>query len=655
MVSKSYFASSVPDFLARSTDDILGRLATRVSFEHSGNETQQIYAWRIQINLLKEALKKTDGDHWGVLLELPLLRLGRRIDSIILIGDLIACIEFKIGATSFKGADVDQVVDYTLCLRDFHSASHGKRIVPILCSEQAPCTQLPKDIEFIDDVSQCIRVNTEGLSRVFYALKKISGKNQIDWYSYDSASYSPTPDIVTAARNLYSGHSVKEIGRADATAEALERTANRLKAICEEARRDQKKVVCFVTGEPGSGKTLLGLDLVFSGTAGRVAEEPAALLSGNRPLVFVLQAAIAEDARKREGISAAEAERRAQQALQTLLGYLKDHADAEAHPPENIIVFDEAQRAWDSDTGLKLLGRAKSEPELFMEIMGRLPWACLVCLVGSGQEINRGEGGLSLWGEALAKSEEWEAHISEKALAAQKGLPGFFDLASGADVSLVNDPDLHLTSNLRAYRNNLYGTWVTALLDGKIEVARDISNEMEHVPAFVTRDLLEMKAWLRARRRGDQRVGLLSSSGATRLVADGVPPSPRSDDLGAVVHWFLKPEGDFRSSNALETPLSEFVCQGLEVDYAGLCWGNDLIWDGQDWLPRKMRAPNWQVLRKDAERQYRINAYRVLLTRGRAATLIYIPHGDESDNTRRPKEFDDIFEVLLESGCRHLP
>ena len=199
MVTKSYFAASVPDFLSRSTEDILGRLATRVGTEHSGNESQQIKAWRIQIDLLKAALRNAGSDRWGILLELPLLRIGRRIDTIILIGNVVVCVEFKIGATSFTGADVDQAVDYALCLRDFHAASHGKRIVPVLCSDQARKTQLPEKIDFIDDVSQCIRSNGEGLSHVLCAIEDLSGDDQIDRQSYDAASYSPTPDIVTAA------------------------------------------------------------------------------------------------------------------------------------------------------------------------------------------------------------------------------------------------------------------------------------------------------------------------------------------------------------------------------------------------------------------------------------------------------------------------
>ena len=654
MNTKSYYASRVDDFLSVTTTDIVGKLATRIGLEHSGNESNQIRAWRTQIDLLKEALAGPKCADWGILLELPLLRLGRRIDTIILLRDYVVCVEFKIGASSFGTADVDQVLDYALCLRDFHSASHGSTIIPVLCAEKASNQPRAKPIQIIDKVGQCLKISGLQLAETFKILAKEVGPNQLDWVTYDAATYSPTPDIVTCARSLYAGNTVKEIGRSDASAASLERTTKRLKDIAEEARAQSKKVVCFVTGEPGSGKTLLGLDMVFTGNAGRNAEEPAALLSGNRPLVFVLQAAIAKDARKRLGIKAPEAKRQAQQALQTLLGYLKDHAEPDKSPPENIIVFDEAQRAWDADIGLKLLGRASSEPELFLEIMGRLPWACLICLVGPGQEINRGEGGLMLWGDALAKSRDWTAHISEIALQKRKGLIGLLDRASRADLTIKLETDLHLNTNLRAHRNHLHGNWVGELLEGNIDGASTIAADMEHPPAIVTRDLEEMKEWLLLRRRGEQRVGLLASSGATRLIADGIPLSPRSDELETVVHWFLKPTGDFRSSNALEVPLSEFVCQGLEIDYSGLCWGNDLIWQNGNWLPRKMRAPNWQLLKKEETQKYRVNTYRVLLTRARAGTIIYVPRGGFDDLTRCPTDFNGIFNTLTAAGCQTL-
>jgi len=233
-------------------------------------------------------------------------------------------------------------------------------------------------------------------------------------------------------------------------------------------------------------------------------------------------------------------------------------------------------------------------------------------------------------------------------------MSGLLDRVGEGNLSVVNVPDLHLASNLRAYRNDLHGHWVAALLGSNIEGATSVAQEMEHPPAFITRDEQVMKTWLKFRLRGEQRVGLLSSSGATRLVAEGIPPSPRSNELDQVVHWFLRPSGDFRSSNALEVPLSEFVCQGLEIDYAGLCWGNDLIWSGGKWCPRKMRAPKWQTLKKEEAMQYRVNAYRVLLTRARAGTVIYVPRGDHCDPTRQPSDFDDVYSVLLKAGCKIL-
>ncbi len=650
--TRAYYASSVSTFVESDADAILGQLATRVASEHRGNEIQQIESWRREIELLRVAFLALGctSSRWGLLLELPLLRLGRRIDAVALIGAAIAVVEFKIGSQAYSLAGREQVEDYALCLRDFHDASAGRLVVPILCAEKAPRSVSSVSLEMpIDFVSKTLLVNEESLADSFRSVATAvsSDDRQIDWLEFDKSAYNPTPAIVEAARAIYAGHAVHEIGRADATGESLNRAADRLRQIVNAARQQRNRSICLVTGTPGSGKTLLGLDLVFSGSLGSVAGEPAAMLSGNPPLVHVLREALAEDAAHRQGTKA-EARRRAQAALQTLLGYLKEHADAGGAPPEHVIVYDEAQRAWDEETGKKLLGRSRSEPALFLEILSRLPWCCLVCLVGPGQEINRGEGGLALWVTALLEAArrrvKWHVHAAPPIL-------GMLNELSSSALVPTEEADLQLMTDLRAYRNTNHDQWVSTLLDGNIERARALAASMHVPPAHLTRNLSHLRAWLNARRRGGRRIGLLVSSGASRLVAEGIPPSPRSNELDSVVHWFLRPYGDFRSSNALEVPLSEFVCQGLELDYVGLCWGGDLIWTANRWMPRAIRAPNWQEIRKDTARKYRLNAYRVLLTRARAGLAIYIPHGDVADRTRNPDELQRTFQILESSGC----
>lgn len=652
--TRAFFASSGAEFLRSAPNSILGSLAVRVGLEHSGEEAQQIKAWQRQIDLLQKAIGEMQVVPEGVLLELPLFRLERRIDAIVLVKGSIVCLEFKIGARSFGSTEIAQTMDYALCLRDFHSGSGGVPIFPVLCADEAPEHLCSISVDLTDKVSSCNLVNGEHLPIALQAIAAQADARVLDWRKFDSATYNPTPNIVATARALYAGHSVEEIGRADASAEAIKQTADKLRELAEDAKLNRRKVVCFVTGEPGSGKTLLGLDLVFSKKVDSEPDEPAALLSGNRPLVRVLQAAIAEDAKERLGVTAVEAKRQAQQALQTLLGYLKDHSEDTSDPPEHVIVFDEAQRAWDADTGLKLLGRRKSEPELFLEIMGRLDWACLVCLVGPGQEINRGEGGLALWGEALRHHPEWDAHVSETMLRGSAGLIGLLDGQSDEELIPEVHPDLHLRSNLRAHRNPHHGRWVSALLNSDLREASEIAKSLDGPPAFVTRNLDDAKCWLRSRCRGNHRIGLLASSGAVRLAGEGLPPSPMSNELDRVVHWFLRPSDDFRSSNSLEVPLSEFVSQGLEIDYACLCWGNDLVWRDDAWRPRKMRAPRWTNIVSHEASQHRINAYRVLLTRARIGTVIYVPIGAVDDATRQPKGFDQIYAALIEGGCQPL-
>ena len=657
--TRSYWAGEAGAFIQESSSVILGQLSKRVNLEHAGNEKQQIRAWERSIKLLKTVIASIgeDASGWGVLLEMPLLRLGRRIDSIILVRNHVVCIEFKIGSTKYHKSDIDQTVDYALCLRDFHEGSRDRCITPVLCADEAEEVREIADLRYIEHVASCVLANGNQVASVLLRVSQNANNKQIDWREFDASRYNPTPSIVAAARAIYAGHAVQEIGRADASAKRLSNTAQKLEEIVSAAKRRKQHAICFVTGDPGSGKTLLGLDLVLAKEAGRVFGEPAALLSGNRPLVHVLQEAIVQDARDRFGAKVSDVRREAQQALQTLLGYLKEYSQRQAIPAEHVVVFDEAQRAWDSNTGMKLMGRQKSEPQLFLEILGRLPWACLICLVGAGQEINRGEGGLAIWGEALAELRgKWLIHASTRALKEKSGGLGLSTLIEAKESAALANDRLHLSSNIRAYRNPNHGNWVEALLSGKLQFAGKIASSMEHPPAYVTRDFRALKDWLLKRRRGGHRVGLLASSGAVRLLADGVPPSPRSNQLSAVAHWFLKPDDDFRSSNALEIPLSEFVCQGLEIDYVGLLWGNDLVWSGNGmheyWIPREMRAPKWRIRKTPHGAQNRVNAYRVLLTRARAGLGIFVPRGNTSDRTREPLDFELIFKVLCQAGCK---
>jgi hypothetical protein len=318
------------------------------------------------------------------------------------------------------------------------------------------------------------------------------------------------------------------------------------------------------------------------------------------------------------------------------------------------------QRAWDEEVGQELMGRPTSEPALFLDILARLNWSCLVCLVGPGQEINRGEGGLPLWGAALARAAvsgtPWRVIAAPQALDGGPDVAGAGLLSGAPDGGLnVNrEPRLHLANSIRAYRNPLQGRWVAALLESDIDAARKLTGQMDTPPAYVTRNLETAKVWLRERRRGGRSVGLLASSGAVRLIGEGVPPSPRSNELGPIGHWFLKPYTDFRSAGALEAPMSEFGCQGLELDYTGLCWGGDLIWSHEHWVPKKMSAPKWQIIREEAKKRFRLNGYRVLLTRARVGSVIFVPRGSDDDPTRLPAEMDDVAYVLETAGCQRL-
>jgi hypothetical protein len=476
----------------------------------------------------------------------------------------------------------------------------------------------------------------------------------LDGAAWLAAPYRPVPGIVEAATMLFARHGVAEIAAARADAANLRETSAAIARAVDAARRDHAKRVVFVTGIPGAGKTLCGLNTVF----GAARQDGAAFLTGNAPLVSVLREALARDAVARRGASKAQALREVKTAIQNVHRFLEDCAlDPARTPPERLIVFDEAQRAWDEAKARRGTqnrpGRlTMSEPAHALEIMGRHPgWAVVVALIGNGQEINTGEAGLREWGSVIAADPRWGAVAARRVLDAADPMQR---LAQGHPPWLAIEDALDLTVPLRAVRDSAVAAWVEAVLAEDAGVARATALGAEDFPVFVTRDLDAARAALRGFARGRRRAGLLRSSGAKRLRGEGLAAEVPAEE---VADWFLNAWPDVRASDALEAAATEYACQGLELDVCGLAWGGDLVRGAAGWAARRFAGTRWQAER--AEAHYVINTYRVLLTRARYETVVWVPRGsarDEAfhDATRDAAEMDAVAEFLIACGARSL-
>lgn len=613
---------------------------------HMVNHEAQIRAWQDQIAILVPAL--TPFPHWRVLLEYPLIRLGRRIDAVILTDSAILVIEFKTEATAFANADREQVEDYALDLFDFHAASRHHPIVPILMvpHAKAPVATSPLFWHAIAPVMDADQENF-GDALALTARQILLPATTLDADEWEHAAYRPVPTIVEAATMLYRRHGVAEIAAARADVANLTRTTDAIRAAIETAVATQCHVIVFVTGIPGAGKTLCGLNAVFT------SAHPAAFLTGNLPLVHVLRAALARDA-KDHGKTLRDAAHKLDAAIQPLLGFLRDSQPRTTPPHEHVIVFDEAQRAWDAEFGRRKFDLPDSEAALFLDIMRRhRDWAVIVALVGNGQEINTGEAGLASWGSALAARPDWR-------IIGPASIIGDADparcLAITKPVGMTSDPALHLDVSVRQIRSEASASWVDAVLRRDAAAAAAIARQAGDVPFRLTRSLSAMRTTLRNLARGNRRAGLVCSADAKRLRADGLSPDFPHMDQDAVANWFLNNWPDVRASDALELPATQYACQGLELDYVGLCWGGDLIGstDGATWRARKFRGTKWQAVRRPEAIGWRINTYRVLLSRARYETIIFVPEGDAKDATRLPVWFDQVTEFLIAAGATML-
>jgi len=654
----AYYSANVREFLSADPDAIYGALSRHHAHTQ---EMAQRSAWLEQVALLQSGLARVP-DAW-LAFEFAIPRMGKRADAIILLSGIIFVVEFKIRADIFTGAAIDQVTDYALDLKNFHLASHSRTIIPVVIATDAPAKPVQLSL-WPDDVAEPILSDGAHLDELLLAtVRRFPGQLPLSPTEWMLSGYKPTPTIIEAAQALYRSHRVDEITRSDAGAKNLSVTTARIVAIIQEAKAHNRKAICFVTGVPGAGKTLAGLNLVTQ-RANTYAEEHAVFLSGNGPLVDVLREALARDEKKRGGEGGAfttmgEARRKVRSFIQNIHHFRDANLRAKEAPVERLVVFDEAQRAWNLDKinksmrekhGIPAFGQ--SEPQFLIDVMDRhADWCVVVCLVGGGQEINDGEAGLSEWFIALSKHHRhWKVYTSDQ-LATPEYNWGHNLQAMSENLDCSREKDLHLAVSVRSFRAEALSQFINDVVAGRASSAsRTYDSIRVSYPIVLTRCLATARSWLRSKARGSERYGLVASSGALRLKPEGIHVKADID----APNWFLNPRHDVRASYCLEDPATEFDIQGLELDWVGICWDADFRRIGDHWSFHDFLGASWRNVHDIRRQTYLANAYRVLLTRARQGMVIYVPKGDEADHTRPPLVYDGIADFLKACGIPEL-
>jgi len=652
-MKREYYSDSIENFLNTSSEEILGKLAS--NYEFSLVQTQRD-AWLEETVILRKALSPFQG---YIYFEYSIPRMGQRVDVIVLIGPVIFVLEYKIGEKEFPLHAIEQVWDYALDLKNFHESSHNHYIAPILIATKAQSVNsvvatTPQN----DKLLFPIKSNIDSLTEVIQKVLLFAEGEDIEHSQWERGRYCPTPTIIEAAMALYNNHSVEDISRSDASAINLSQTSKVVSDIISESKEKRQKSICFVTGVPGSGKTLVGLNIANT-HSDESKELYSVFLSGNDPLVKVLREALVRDKVKREKtrgntITKGEALREVKARIQNI-HHFRDECLIDQLPPiEHVALFDEAQRAWNLERTTTFMRQKKkkadfnmSEPEFLISCLDRhQDWTVIVCLVGGGQEINTGEAGIGEWIESLNKSyPDWHIYISSRLTDSEYGAGKILNhLASRPNV--VHKNELHLGVSMRSFRAENVSLLVKQLLDLNIEESRKTLGKINKYPIVITRDLGKAKKWLKKQARGSERYGIVVSSQAERLKPHAIDvKSPMNP-----IHWFLNGKDDVRSSYYLEHVATEFKIQGLELDWVCVTWDADFIYSKEGWKHRSFRGDRWTNIRKEERKNYLKNAYRVLLTRARQGMVIVVPSGDSEDHTRNPKFYDKTYEYLEDIG-----
>ncbi len=641
--------------MAEPIDQILGKLARSNQFDL---EEQQRNAWINEITILKEGLK--DITFARVIFEYSIPRMGKRADVIFILYDHIFVLEFKTNEILFKRSDLDQCLDYALDLKYFHQESQKLKIIPILIASSAPDPENSFE-EYEDGVFIPLKCNKNNLNTVIRRLSQEFGSNYLDPIKWENSLYKPTPTIIEAAQALYRGHNIREISRSDSGAENLTKTADAISKIIAKSKKDNIKSICFITGVPGAGKTLAGLNL--ANERHKISEEEhAVFLSGNGPLVKVLQEALARNKVENSQIKIkkSKALRESSTFIQNI-HHFRDNGLEDVRPPvEKVVVFDEAQRAWDQEQTSSFMRTKKgieqfsqSEPEFLISVMDRhQDWCVIVCLIGGGQEINKGEAGLLEWFSAIKKQfRHWHVYVPNAISDTEytwgldlqeifSGIPKYEYLS-----------DLHLNTSIRSFRSENVSKFVKALLDRDKDTATRLLVELDrNYPIFITRNIIKAKEWLRQKARGNERYGLVASSKGQRLKPYGIFVELKIDAR----NWFLNLKNDIRSCYFLEYAATEFDIQGLELDWVCVAWDADFRFLNEKWNCYKFSGKAWQNIRNKENMLYLKNTYRVLLTRARQGFIIFIPNGNEMDSTANPSFYDETYDYLKEIGLKEI-
>ena len=641
----AYYQADITEFLTAKEEAILGTLSMRHGF---ALEHQQKHAWQTQIQLLKHLLAPSLIG--SIYFEFSIPRMGKRADVVLLISGIVFVIEFKVGAKSFDRHAVEQSHDYALDLKNFHRGSHNLPVIPILIPTDAPLQPPPAITLAKDKVAEPLCISSKNLPHVIEIAIKQYSTVPNDALAWSQSGYQPTPTIVEAALALYRRHDVKEITRSEAGADNLGLTARRVEQIIEFSKSNSRKSICFITGVPGAGKTLAGLNIATSRTEHH-SDEHAVFLSGNGPLVDVMREALARDKAQREGISRSQAYREVSTFVQNIHHFRDEALESVNAPVEKVVIFDEAQRAWNREMASKFMQQKRghanfdmSEPAFLIDAMNRhQDWCVVICLIGGGQEINTGEAGLAEWISVLQdKYPKWDIHVSHRLHDSDY----IWDAVLAEELSKVSaswDEKLHLGVSIRSFRAEALSEFIGHVVENRPEKAREIHQTIsDKYPIFLTRSLSEARSWLKEKARGSERYGLTASSGANRLRPDGIWIKSKID---APV-WFLNDKLDVRSSYYLEETASEFDIQGLELDWTCVCWDADFRRGDNAWQYFNFRGTKWQRVNSKERQLYLKNAYRVLLTRARQGIAIFIPLGDPSDPTRSPNIYDEIYDYM---------